>query len=199
MRGAISSAEPIGNRTDDADLARVVSRQRSLDVADLREANPDAAALSTIPEDLARRLTALPIEMVGETVVFAVSERACVISSERRHELQKYITGIVTRQAQKLIAIYCMPDHTHVFLGLKASIAPSDLIGDIKTGSTNHQRAELDRLPIFLAGRLRCVFRFAFPPRACGQLHPKSKRASSPKIVSTRIHGISGAPSCCVR
>lgn len=31
-----------------------------------------------------------------------------------------------------------MPDHTHVLLGLKPNIAPSDLIGDIKTGSTNH-------------------------------------------------------------
>src|SRR5438046_9638901 len=71
-------------------------------------------------------------------VVFAVSGRACVISSLRREELQKYITGIVTRKAQKLIGIYCMPDHTHILLGLKPSIAPSDLIGDIKTGSTNH-------------------------------------------------------------
>jgi len=71
-------------------------------------------------------------------VVFAVSARACVISPARREELQKYITGIVTRKSQKLIAIYCMPDHTHVLLGLKPNIAPSDLIGDIKTGSTNH-------------------------------------------------------------
>jgi len=71
-------------------------------------------------------------------VVFAVSGRACVISSDRREALQKYITGIVTRKAQKLIAIYCMPDHTRVLLGLKPSIAPSDLIGHIKTGSTNH-------------------------------------------------------------
>jgi putative transposase len=31
-----------------------------------------------------------------------------------------------------------MPDHTHVRLGLKPSIPPSDLIGEIKTGSTNH-------------------------------------------------------------
>ena len=71
-------------------------------------------------------------------VVFAVSGRACVISSERREELQKYIAGIVTRKRQKLIAIYCMPDHTHILLGLKPSIAPSDLAGEIKTGSTNH-------------------------------------------------------------
>jgi REP element-mobilizing transposase RayT len=48
------------------------------------------------------------------------------------------MTGIVTRKDQKLIAIYCMPDHTHVLLGLKPNIAPSRLIGDIKTGSTNH-------------------------------------------------------------
>src|SRR6266704_394860 len=71
-------------------------------------------------------------------VVFAVSDRMCVISSERREELQKYMTGIVARKTQKLIAIYCMPDHTHMLLGLKPSIAPSDLIGEIKTGSTNH-------------------------------------------------------------
>ena len=71
-------------------------------------------------------------------IVFAVSGRACVVASSRREELQKYITGIVTRNGQKLIAIYCMPDHTHVLLGLKPNIAPSDLIGDVKTGSTNH-------------------------------------------------------------
>jgi REP-associated tyrosine transposase len=71
-------------------------------------------------------------------VVFAVSERECVIRPERREELQKYITGIVTQQKQKLIAVYCMPDHTHILLGLKPDIAPSDLIGKIKSGSTNH-------------------------------------------------------------
>jgi REP element-mobilizing transposase RayT len=48
-----------------------------------------------------------------------------VIVPPRREELQKYITGIVTRNGQKLIAIYCMPDHTHVLLGLKPNIAPS--------------------------------------------------------------------------
>ena len=52
-------------------------------------------------------------------VVFAVYGRACVIAEDRREELQKYITGIVTRKGQKLIAIYCMPDHTHVLVGLK--------------------------------------------------------------------------------
>ncbi len=48
------------------------------------------------------------------------------------------MTGIVTRQGQKLIAIHCMPDHTHVLIGLKPNKALSDLVGDIKTGSSNH-------------------------------------------------------------
>jgi len=71
-------------------------------------------------------------------LVFAVSARACAIGPSRRQELQKYITGIVTRHGQKLIAIYCMADHPHALLGLKPNVAPSDLIGDMKTGSTNH-------------------------------------------------------------
>jgi len=71
-------------------------------------------------------------------VVFAVSGRVCVINAARREELQKYITGIVMRKGQKLIAIYCMPDHTHVLLGLKPNITPSDLVGEVKTGSTDH-------------------------------------------------------------
>ncbi len=71
-------------------------------------------------------------------VVFAVSGRACLIQPKRKEELQKYITGIVTHRNQKLIAINCMPDHTHILLGLKPDEAPSDLIGRIKTGSTNH-------------------------------------------------------------
>ena len=71
-------------------------------------------------------------------VVFAVSGRACLIQPKRKEELQKYITGIVSGRNQKLIAINCMPDHTHILLGLKPDEAPSDLIGRIKTGSTNH-------------------------------------------------------------
>jgi REP element-mobilizing transposase RayT len=70
-------------------------------------------------------------------VVFAVEGRQNLIRPERREELQRYITGIVSRQGQKLIAIYCMPDHTHILLGLKPDMPLSDLIGDVKTGSTN--------------------------------------------------------------
>src|SRR3984957_10070911 len=71
-------------------------------------------------------------------VVFAVEARQFLIRSDRKEELQKYISGIVTRQGQKLLAVHCMPDHTHVLIGLKPSMALSDLVGDVKTGSSNH-------------------------------------------------------------
>ena len=31
-----------------------------------------------------------------------------------------------------------MPDHTHILIGLKPDLALSDLVRDIKTGSSNH-------------------------------------------------------------
>lgn len=43
-------------------------------------------------------------------VVFAVEGRQNLISQTYNAELQKYITGIVTAQNQKLIAINNMPD-----------------------------------------------------------------------------------------
>ena len=71
-------------------------------------------------------------------VVFAVQGRQNVIRPERKEELHKYITGIITRQGQKLLAVHCLPDHTHILIGLKPGMALSDLVREIKTGATNH-------------------------------------------------------------
>jgi len=71
-------------------------------------------------------------------VVFAVQGRQNLIRPERKEELHKYITGIITRHDQKLLAIHAMPDHIHILIGLRPSMALSDLVGEIKTGSTNH-------------------------------------------------------------
>lgn len=70
-------------------------------------------------------------------LVFAVEGRQNLIRSEYREELHRYITGIVTERGQKLLSIFCMPDHTHLLVGLKPSIAISDLVRDIKAGSSN--------------------------------------------------------------
>lgn len=41
------------------------------------------------------------------------------------------------KRGQKLIAIFCMPDHIHILIGIKPSISISDLVRDIKAGSSN--------------------------------------------------------------
>ena len=70
-------------------------------------------------------------------IVFAVESRQNLIDSKHNDELQEYITGIVTARRQKLIAINNMPDHVHVLIGQRPDSALSDLVGDIKSGSTN--------------------------------------------------------------
>ncbi len=70
-------------------------------------------------------------------VVFAVEGRQNLVRPQWKEDLQKYISGIVAAQGQKLLAIHCMPDHTHILIGQKPNIALSDLVGDLKTGATN--------------------------------------------------------------
>lgn len=70
-------------------------------------------------------------------VVFAVKGRENLISKNNREELHKYITGIIQKRDQKLLSIFCMPNHTHILIGLKPSISVSDMVRDIKTGSSN--------------------------------------------------------------
>lgn len=65
-------------------------------------------------------------------VVFAVQGRNNLIPKNIREELHKYITGIITKRDQKLLSIFCMPDHAHILVGLKPSISISDLVRDIK-------------------------------------------------------------------
>ena len=69
-------------------------------------------------------------------VVFAVEGRQNLIAPEHNDELQKYITGIVSAQRQKLIAINNMPDHLHLLVGLKPDMALSDLMRDVKASSS---------------------------------------------------------------
>lgn len=68
--------------------------------------------------------------------VFAVKRRECFIKESFREDLQKYITGIVKNKGQKVYAIYCMPDHKHLFISLKPDIRISDLMRDVKANSS---------------------------------------------------------------
>jgi putative transposase len=70
-------------------------------------------------------------------VVFAVEGRQSLIRKENKEELHKYLTGIVTEREQKLLAVHCMADHMHLLIGLRPSMALSDLVHDVKIGSAN--------------------------------------------------------------
>lgn len=69
-------------------------------------------------------------------IVFAVKNRESLIHKNNREEVQKYIFGIIENRDAKLLAIYCMPDHTHILVGIKPSTLLSDLVRDIKAGSS---------------------------------------------------------------
>ena len=69
--------------------------------------------------------------------VFAVQGRHSLIRKENKEELHKYITGIVQNHGHKLLAIHCMPDHTHIFFGLRPSMSISHLMQEVKADSTN--------------------------------------------------------------
>jgi putative transposase len=69
--------------------------------------------------------------------VFAVSNRQSLIKPEFKEDLYKYISGIVTNQGQKLIAINGVEDHVHILIGLRPAMALADLVREIKADSTN--------------------------------------------------------------
>ncbi len=70
-------------------------------------------------------------------IVFAVKGRENLISRVWEDELHKYIAGIIKGKEQKPIIVNGMPDHIHVFVGLRPSMAISDLVRDVKNNSTN--------------------------------------------------------------
>lgn len=69
-------------------------------------------------------------------IVFAVKGRQNLISKENRDELHKFITGIISNRGQKLFAVFAMPDHVHLLVSMSPSISISDLVRDIKAGSS---------------------------------------------------------------
>ena len=69
-------------------------------------------------------------------IVFSVKSWTKLISKAFQEELHKYITGIIQNNDQKLLAVNTMPDHIHIFIGLKPNIAISDLVRDVKSNSS---------------------------------------------------------------
>jgi len=69
--------------------------------------------------------------------VFAVEGRANLLQKPWREEVFKYMAGIIKGKNQKPIIVNGVANHVHLFIGLKPSIAVSDLVRDIKNNSSN--------------------------------------------------------------
>jgi REP element-mobilizing transposase RayT len=75
-------------------------------------------------------------------LVFAVKGRECQVTEAIRERLQRYICGIVSQKQHKPLAIYCMPDHLHLLVGLQPTQSIADLVRDIKSSSTTWLNTE---------------------------------------------------------
>lgn len=65
--------------------------------------------------------------------VFAVKFRKGLINEQWKDRLHKYITGIVQSNNHKMLCINSMPDHIHIFIGMRPTQSISALIQNIKT------------------------------------------------------------------
>lgn len=68
--------------------------------------------------------------------VFAVKYRAALIHPDWKERLHQYITGIIQQNEHKLLQINSMPDHIHIFIGMRPNQSISSLIQNIKSEST---------------------------------------------------------------
>jgi REP-associated tyrosine transposase len=68
--------------------------------------------------------------------VFVVKTRKGLIHPEWKHELYKYITGIIQSASHRMLAINGMPDHVHMFFGMRPTQSLSDLIQLVKANSS---------------------------------------------------------------
>lgn len=69
--------------------------------------------------------------------VFAVQGRQSLIKKQYKEELHKYMTSLVQARKAKMLAVHCMPDHTHLFVGFKPSVLISDFVKEIKVQSND--------------------------------------------------------------
>ncbi len=69
--------------------------------------------------------------------IFAVKYRDNLLKQEWSPDLQRYITGITKNLGCKMLAINNMPDHVHVFVSRKPTIAESAFVQKIKNNSSH--------------------------------------------------------------
>lgn len=68
--------------------------------------------------------------------VFAVKYRAALLNPEWDQRVRSYITAIVQNSKHRMLAINNMPDHMHIFIALHPAQSISNLMQQVKGGSS---------------------------------------------------------------
>jgi putative transposase len=68
--------------------------------------------------------------------VFAVKFRGALISNDWKERLHQYITAIFQDNNHRMLQINSMPDHIHIFIGMRPNQSISSLIQNVKTESS---------------------------------------------------------------
>jgi putative transposase len=68
--------------------------------------------------------------------VFVVKHRDNIITTHWRNELHKYISGTITNEGVKSIAVGGWKDHVHILFGLPVTTSVSDFMRIIKANSS---------------------------------------------------------------
>ncbi len=71
-------------------------------------------------------------------LIIVVKNRDNILSQSFKHDVFKYITGIIQKRGHKLLIINGMTDHVHVFIGFNPDDSLSELVKEIKRCSTNY-------------------------------------------------------------
>ncbi|RWY55744.1 IS200/IS605 family transposase [Mucilaginibacter gilvus] len=74
--------------------------------------------------------------------VFAVKYQAALIGDSWKDGLMKFITGIFQENNHKMLQINTMPDHIHIFIGMRPHQSISSLIQNVKTESSKWVKAQ---------------------------------------------------------
>jgi putative transposase len=69
-------------------------------------------------------------------IVFGTKNHGQTLSADKRDELFKYVSGILSNKKCHLYQINGVEDHIHIVTHLHPSIALSDLVKDIKLATT---------------------------------------------------------------
>ncbi len=81
-------------------------------------------------------------------LIFAVKNRAATVPESVREELQKYLCGVAQSAQHKPLAVYYMPDHLHLLVGLHPDHTVAELVRLLKANSSkwlNKNRRLLQR------------------------------------------------------